>query len=121
MSEGKRKPVRITEREIGTIIAEKFLIHRKSRTATVTECKTVLPRYVQFSAADQARSPSRPREQLWQQRVGNLVSHRDKKTNLIMEGLLEYLPATQSLRLTPDGEQELQRRGIYPPEAYSQA
>lgn len=122
MPNTQKPPERHSERQIGWVIAEQILLHRADRTATVTELKQVLPQYMKLTSADKAQSPSRPNEALWQQRVGNLVSHRkDKKTNLILDGVLEYLPKLKALRLTDDGVRHLRSKGKYPNSSYNRA
>lgn len=115
-------PDRHNERQIGWIIAERILLHRLDRTATISELKKTLPNYTKLTRADLAQSPSRRNEKLWQQLVGNLVSHRkDKKTNLILDGVLEYLPKSRALRLTDDGVKHLRLKGKYPNASYNRA
>lgn len=45
-----------------------------------------------LSDEDRKQSPTRQNEEVWEQQVRNLVSHRTTEGNIICEGLAEYQP-----------------------------
>ena len=56
---------------------------------------------LQLTNEDRQPSPTRPNEQIWEQRVRNIQSHHDTSGNYIAEGYLEHIPG--GLRLTKRG------------------
>lgn len=66
---------RITEAEMATVVRA-ILKHRPNKTATFAELRDIVPQHVHLSRADRTNSPSRPGEELWEQIVRNLVSHK---------------------------------------------
>jgi len=71
--------------------AMKYLATLPTGTATTTTIKKHVPKYIKLTADDHDPSGSRPGEEVWQQVVGNIVSHRDKSPeNFISRGLIEY-------------------------------
>lgn len=66
---------RITEAEMATAV-KAILSHRKDKSATFAELREIVPERVHLSRADRAKSPSRPGEEVWEQILRNLVSHK---------------------------------------------
>jgi hypothetical protein len=57
------------------ILALKIAAQRPNQTASTTFIKKEVPKYTELSEVDRRRSPSRRNEALWQQIVGNVISH----------------------------------------------
>lgn len=81
---------RLTEDDIAEGIV-KVLRSFDDHEASIGEIKERLPEVLNLSKADRARSDTRPSEQVWEQLVRNIVSHRTVKGNLIQEGVIKYL------------------------------
>lgn len=91
--------------------AMKYLATIPSKSANTSEIKQQVPHFITLTAEDQEASETRPNEELWQQVVGNIVSHRDgSPDNFINRGLIAYNDGVWSL--TDAGEAYLQRRGV---------
>ena len=54
--------------------------------ATVRTLIKEVPNYIKLTAEDKKPSPTRPAEQMWEQRVRNLKSHYKTRGNVISEG-----------------------------------
>lgn len=79
--------------------------------ATFRLCYATMPSFMNFSSEDNAPSPTRPGETMWQQQVRNLKSH--DATSAVGRGWLEHVPET-GYRLTDAGRSELVSRGLHP-------
>ena len=91
---------RVSETEV-EIAVVKYLYGLAGHTATIREIKKALPNFLDLSTADRRQSDTRPSEELWEQQVRNIVSHRNTPGNFIFEGRLEHAPGR--LTLTPAG------------------
>lgn len=91
---------RLRERE-ARILVLKIAAGQPSRVASTTLLKREVPKYVRLSAHDMVPSPSRPREVLWQQVVGNVISHKSSREGLFFKGLAERIKG--GLRVTEKG------------------
>jgi hypothetical protein len=89
-------------------IAAKFPRH----TATTTQIKERIPDYRAFSPADLAPSPTRNGEVMWQQIIGNVVSHQKSRASLFNQGLAER--TQDGIRVTEKGIELLKSKGLYP-------
>jgi hypothetical protein len=98
---------KISEQAIGEAALE-ALASCPGGTATIGRLKELIPRYVKLSAEDQAPSVTRPGEQMWEQQVRNLVSHRTTEGNIIAEGLADYRPGR--LTITDAGRLHVSHR-----------
>ena len=76
--------------------------------ASTTLLKEEIPKYVNLTDGDREMSDKRPREQMWQQIVGNIVSHR--RSNIIREGYAEY--TGDGIRITEAGHAHLKSLGF---------
>lgn len=94
---------RITEAEIGDAVL-RILAKRKNGEATVATIRKRLPGEVRLSLGDQAGSPTRGNEELWEQQVRNLRSHSKTDGNPFKEGYLVN-PSRGLWKLTPSGNQ----------------
>jgi hypothetical protein len=72
----RRDGDRLREAE-ARILALKIAAQCPNHTATTEYIKQRIPEYVQLSRHDLVPSPTRKEEALWQQIVGNVISHRD--------------------------------------------
>lgn len=66
---------RIAEAEMAAVVRT-ILRHRPNKTATFAELREEVPRHVKLSRSDRVKSPSRPGEEVWEQIIRNLVSHK---------------------------------------------
>ncbi|APG61808.1 hypothetical protein LPB140_02005 [Sphingorhabdus lutea] len=60
-----------------------------------------LPHYIELTPAERRRSKTRPREEMWEQIVRNIVSHRYLADNAINRGKLHYRRNHLSLANSP--------------------
>jgi hypothetical protein len=89
-----------SEAEIAIAVL-KVLASRPNGEANFAELKLEMPKYVRLDAEDQQQSVTRPNEEMWEQRLRNITSHKASPGNIIHEGLAESIPG--GLRLTPSG------------------
>lgn len=66
---------KITEADMAAAV-KLILSHRPNKSATFAELRELIPTRVKLSRADRAKSPSRPGEEVWEQILRNLVSHK---------------------------------------------
>lgn len=111
---------RVSESEVGRAVLW-VLAHAPGGEATVRQLIHELPDVLELSAADCAPSPSRRGEQLWEQQVRNLVSHRETEGNVIAEGYIRYFADTRKLKITSLGRAALRHFGYDSNGPYSQA
>ncbi len=95
---------RATESEIAFAVLA-YLDTLPSGTATIKSIKHNLPSYITLSHEDQEMSITRIHEQVWEQQVRNIVSHRLDDGNYIHEGYLTRSPG--KLSITPLGRSHL--------------
>jgi len=93
---------RITEDKIADEVV-KFLSSRISKEATTKQIKDHIRANVPLSDEDRAQSTTRDGEEMWEQQVRNIVSHRKTPGNAICDGYLSR-PSKGKLRVTPKGE-----------------
>ncbi len=91
---------RVTEVLISKAVV-KYLVGINGHSATIHQIKKSLPNYINLSPEDREQSETRPNEEMWEQQVRNIVSHRTTPGNYICEGRLAYTP--RRLSLTPAG------------------
>ncbi|WP_160604097.1 winged helix-turn-helix domain-containing protein [Pontixanthobacter aquaemixtae] len=84
----------------------KVLLQAENHKATLNEIRERLPEFLELSDADRSVSDSRPKEQVWEQQLRNIVSHRSVDGNFIKQGYLES-PERGILRLTDRGHRFL--------------
>ena len=102
------KPNRSSENDIA-FAAMKYLVTTPAKSATTAEVKQHIPNFIALTVDDREVSETRPNEEVWQQVVGNIVSHRnDSPDNFINRGLISYDGCVWSL--PPAGESYLQKR-----------
>lgn len=75
--------------------------------ASIGQIRRNLPYYITLTDADRMPSTTRPKEQMWEQQVRNIVCHRDIAGNAINTGKLRYTPRHLSLANALQGELRL--------------
>lgn len=102
------KANRSSEHDIA-FAAMKYLNTCAAKTASTSDVKRHVPDFIDLTSGDREMSDTRPNEELWQQVVGNIVSHRnDSPDNFINRGLIAY--DGKNWTLTPAGEAYLSKR-----------
>jgi hypothetical protein len=79
--------------------------------ATTSQIKERVPDYRDFAPADLARSPTRNRERVWQQIMGNVISHQSAATSIFARGLATR--TRNGIRVTEKGIEFLKSKGLY--------
>jgi len=97
---------RVTEAEVSTAVLQ-ILADQASGEASILRLKKLLPTYLKLSANDCAPSVTRAGEQMWEQQVRNIVSHRGTIGNFVHDGYLRYRP--RHLSITPAGLNKIGR------------
>lgn len=82
---------RVNETDVARAV-EKYLRTVPGDTATIRQIKRALPNHLTLSAEDRVQSETRPNEELWEQQVRNIVSHRNTPGNFVHDGRLIYTP-----------------------------
>jgi hypothetical protein len=82
---------KITESEIGQAVL-RILADSPGGSATIEQLKKALPDYVKLTDEDRRPSETRNGEEVWEQQLRNLVSHRTAEGNIICEGYAAYEP-----------------------------
>lgn len=95
---------RVTEAEVGKAVLH---ILDEYVEASISTLKRELPKHLRLSDADRRASITRPGEQMWEQQVRNLVSHRATAGNVICEGLVHY--RQHRLAITDRGRAKIAR------------
>jgi hypothetical protein len=78
--------------------------------ATTTELKKEVGRYIALTDEDLSPSKTRPHESMYQQIVGNIVSHRVSKNNIFAKGWAIY--TGDGVQITDLGLQYLRTLGL---------
>jgi hypothetical protein len=103
------KDGRSTEQEIGQAVL-RFLKNCPSGRADIRTIKDHIRNTFPLTDADQEQSETRGNEEMWEQQVRNLVSHRGAEGNIINEGLIAYAPGY--LEVTDAGRYYLKSKGL---------
>lgn len=90
-------------------IASTFPNHQ----ASIARIKKEVPNFRELSDADLTPSNSRAKEQMWQQIVGNVVSHRGTGTSIFNSGWAVRIESRKSIRVTEKGLKHLKNLGLY--------
>jgi len=99
-------PMRSNENQIAFAVMS-YLDTLPNGEASIRSIKQNVPRFHALSAQDLAFSPTRRGEQVWEQQVRNIVSHRASPGNFICDGYLSRRP--RHLAITPAGRRRLSR------------
>lgn len=89
-----------SEREL-SIIVVRILANKASGEASIQELIDEIPSHITLTADDKKPSLTRDGEQLWEQRVRNITSHKTTPTNFIYKGYLSQIPG--GLKITDAG------------------
>jgi len=101
------KAGRSSEHDIAFAVM-KYLATLPTATATTGTVKKHVPKYINLTEGDHEPSGTRPNEEVWQQVVGNIVSHRKESAeNFVNRGLLSY--EARKLSLTDAGRAYLKK------------
>ena len=91
-----------SEREI-SIAVLKALKESPKGKMSISELKEEVPNFINLSSEDRRTSPTRPNEEMWGQRLRNIVSHREVEGNIIAEGYVIYDEISHTLKITEAG------------------
>jgi hypothetical protein len=105
----KAKPNRVTEHDVAHAACI-VLATRPYREGSIKVLVNDIPSQLTLSAADLARSKTRPTEAMWEQQIRNIRSHHKSPGNFIYEGFLESIKG--GLRLTEAGRLRLEHRRL---------
>ena len=83
------------------------LADRPNGEAPFAVLRQEVPNHVQLTAQDHDPSPTRPAEEIWEQRLRNITSHKKSPGNIIHDGYAESIPG--GLRLTAAGRLRVTR------------
>jgi hypothetical protein len=97
---------RTNESEI-SIAVLRILANEPSGEATTNQLKKLVPKHINLTIGDRAQSDTRENEELWEQIVRNIVSHKKTEGNIIAEGFANS-PSRGKLRITPAGRLHIQ-------------
>ena len=89
-----------SEAELSIAVLQ-VLATRPNGEAAFAALRLELPKYVQLAAADHEPSITRPGEEMWEQRLRNITSHKASPGNIIHDGYAESISG--GLRLTAAG------------------
>lgn len=87
---------RVSEADVAMAVV-KYLSGQPGKAATIYQIKKALPGFLNLSADDRRQSDTRPNEELWEQQVRNIVSHRNVPGNFVYDGRIVYAPRRLSL------------------------
>jgi hypothetical protein len=79
---------RVTEYDVSN--ATVCILKDFGEPASVRRIIRAIPRYLSLNDNDRVPSLTRPGEEVWEQQVRNIVSHRFCEGNFICDGLLRY-------------------------------
>ncbi len=68
----------------------RYLADRPNQKDKIRNIIAGLPEYINLTQEDEQESQTRPGEALWEQRVRNIVSHKETPGNAIYEGRLGH-------------------------------
>jgi len=107
---GKRAVRRRTSENEMRIAALRVAASKPRGTATTTELKDEVNQYVDLTPEDLTPSKTRPNEAMYQQVVGNIVSHRESGNNIFANGWAIY--TGNGIQITDAGRQHLRTLGL---------
>jgi hypothetical protein len=100
---------RVTEAQIGFATLQ-ILSVMPNGQATLRTIKRKIPDLIELSDEDRTQSITRPNEEMWEQQVRNLISHRTTEGNIFAEGYALYEEGVP-LQITDAGHARLKSRG----------
>lgn len=98
----KPKILRASENDIafGVLVVAAFQVNG---IASFHRLKIELPIHLKLSNFDKAESIMRPSEEMWMQKLRDIILNREKAGNFIHEGFLVHLPHV-GFQITPAGQ-----------------
>lgn len=90
-----------TESEISEAVLG-ILDQSKSGIATIRQLRDKIPSRIKLTEQDRHQSSTRPNEEIWEQRLRNIVSHKKSQGNIISLGLAQRL-SRGTLAITKSG------------------
>lgn len=105
----RRKEDRLREPE-ARLLALKIAAENKDLKATTAYIKKRIPEVIPLTEKDLEQSKSRPREKLWQQIVGNVISHSGTSKSIFKRGLASR--TSDGIKVTQTGINYLKRVGF---------
>jgi hypothetical protein len=97
---------RVTEAEIGDAVLS-ICTNTATGECSIADLKAEIPNYIDLSVEDRTKSTTRPNEEMWEQQVRNLISHRTTQGNIICDGYAEYTGS--AIRITATGRAHIKR------------
>lgn len=94
------------------VLVLKIASQQPRRAASTELLKKEVPKYIELSPQDRAPSKSRTREQVWQQIVGNAISHKNVRKGPFALGFA--VKTTDGIAVTPRGMAYLNSIGFSP-------
>lgn len=91
-------------------LALKIAAQQPNRTASTQFIKREVPKYTELSETDRRPSPSRGNEALWQQIVGNVISHQETPAGPFKKGYAKR--TSNGLSVTDKGMTYLKSMGF---------
>src|SRR5260370_39513346 len=92
------------------ILALRIAAGRPNREAETSYIKEHVPDYITLTPEDTKPSKTRNTEQMWQQIVGNVISHQSVSTSIFTKGYAQRLP--DGIRVTDAGVAYLSTLGF---------
>lgn len=80
-----------TENELAKAVV-KILSSTSTKSATYAQLIAAIPSIIALTAADRVPSGKREGEEMWEQRVRNITSHKNAEGNFVYKGVLETIP-----------------------------
>jgi hypothetical protein len=93
------------------ILALRIAVTFPNFQAETAQIKEAVPKYRQLGPADLLPSKTRKNECMWQQIVGNVVSHDRTSVSIFRQGYADRLASIKSIRVTPKGIDYLKKLG----------
>lgn len=97
---------RTSEPEIAKAVL-RILAETHHGEATINHIKKRIPDFVKLTEGDQKQSDTRKNEEVWEQIVRNIVSHKAAEGNIVAEGFVTC-PSRGRMRLTDAGRLHVQ-------------
>lgn len=94
------------------ILALRIAASFPNREAATSDIKDRVPEYRDLGEADLLPSKTRKNECMWQQIVGNVVSHDKTTVSIFRQGHAEYLQGKKGIRVTEKGVAYLKSLGF---------
>ena len=97
---------RTSEPEIAKAVL-RILAETHHGEATINHIKKRIPEFIKLTEGDQKQSDTRKNEEVWEQIVRNIVSHKGAEGNIVAEGFANS-PSRGRLRITEAGRLHVQ-------------